>query len=149
MGIFDFFKKKPKFQDDLFGALGYITFKDESKNFYNGDIYFQGFSIGITIDADEKGPNKAQKDFFKTLDNEYVSIKEEIILPFLKEELADNIEESGLSKFDTEFELDSISIERFTNQEAVWSITYDAKPMRHFVTIDFEGMTPKNMNIDG
>ena len=32
MGIFDIFKKKPKFIDDVFGELSYTTLKDSLKN---------------------------------------------------------------------------------------------------------------------
>ncbi|AWG21843.1 hypothetical protein FFWV33_10010 [Flavobacterium faecale] len=149
MGLFDFFKKQPKFQDEVFGLLTYNVFKDNTKNFYSGDILFQGFLIGITIDAKDKGPSQLQKDFFKKLTSDYKNIKDEIILPFLQIELEDTIEESGLANFDTEFELDGISIGYISNQKTEWSVTYDSKPMRHFVTIDFDGMTPKDMMIDG
>ncbi|WP_338378813.1 hypothetical protein [uncultured Flavobacterium sp.] len=149
MGIFDIFKKKPKFVDDLFGELGYTTFKDSSKNFYDGEVKFQGKEIGINIDADENGPTIEQKEFFKKLDNEYSEIKENIILPFLRKELEDNIEDSGLENFDSEFDFDGISIGKIKNEKTEWSITYDSKPMRHYVSIDFIGMKPEHMTIDG
>ena len=149
MGIFDIFKKKPKFVDELFGELGYTTFKDSSKNFYDGEVKFQGKEIGINIDADENGPTIEQKDFFKKLDDEYSEIKEKIILPFLRNELEDNIEDSGLENFDSEFEFDGISIGKIKNEKTEWSITYDSKPMRHYVSIDFIGMEPEHMTIDG
>ena len=149
MGIFDFFKKKPKFVDELFGELGYTKFKDSSKNFYDGQVNFQGNFIGISIDADENGPTNEQKEFFKKLNTEYNKIKENIILPFLRNELEDNIEDLGLNNFDNKFEFDEISIGRIKNEKTKWSITYDSKPMRHFVSIDFMGMKPKYMTIDG
>jgi hypothetical protein len=149
MGIFDFFKKKPKFVDELFGELGYTKFKDSSKNFYDGQVNFQGNFIGISIDADENGPTNEQKEFFKKLNTEYNKIKENIILPFLRNELEDNIEDLGLNNFDNKFEFDEISIGRIKNEKTEWSITYDSKPMRHFVSIDFMGMKPKYMTIDG
>jgi hypothetical protein len=148
MGIFDFFKKKPKFVDELFGELGYTKFKDSSKNFYDGQVNFQGNFIGISIDADENGPTNEQKEFFKKLNTEYNKIKENIILPFLRNELEDNIEDLGLNNFDNKFEFDEISIGRIKNEKTEWSITYDSKPMRHFVSIDFMGMKPKYMTID-
>ncbi len=149
MGIFDIFKKKPKFNDEVFGELGYTTFKDSSKNFYDGEVNFQGKLTGISLDADEKGPTSEQKEFFKKLDKEYYNIKENIILPFLKKELEDNIEDTGLNNFDNEFEFDGISIGRIKSGKTEWSITYDSKPMRHYVSIDFEEMKPKHMTIDG
>uniref|UniRef100_UPI004049C6CA hypothetical protein n=1 Tax=Flavobacterium sp. TaxID=239 RepID=UPI004049C6CA len=149
MGIFDIFKKKPKFVDDLFGELGYTKFKDSSKNFYDGEVNFQGKLIGISLDADENGPTNEQKDFFKKLNQEYNEIKENIILPFLKKELEDYIEDAGLNNFDKEFDFDGISISQIKKGKIEWSITYDSKPMRHFVSIDFVGMEPINITIDG
>jgi hypothetical protein len=149
MGIFDIFKKKPKFVDELFGELGYTKFKDSSKNFYDGEVKFQGILIGVNIDADENGPTNEQKDFFKNLNTEYNEIKENIILPFLRNELEDNIEDAGLNNFDNEFKFDGISIGRIKNIKTEWSITYDSKPMRHYVSIYFEGMKPKYITIDG
>ena len=149
MGIFDIFKKKPKFIDDLFGELGYTTFKDSSKNFYDGQVKFQGKEIGINLDADENGPMIEQKEFFKKLDNEYSEIKENIILPFLRKELEENVINSGIENFHLEFEFDGISIGKIKNQKTEWSITYYSKPMRHSVSIDFIGMEPEYMTIDG
>ncbi|WP_299888258.1 hypothetical protein [uncultured Lacinutrix sp.] len=149
MGIFDIFKKKPKFNDEVFGELGYTIFKDPSKNFYAGEVTFQGKLIGISLNADENGPTNDQKEFFKKLDKEYSNIKESLILPFLKKELEDNIDDTGLNNFDNEFKFDGISIGRIKNEKTEWSITYDSKPMRHYVSIDFEEMEPKHMTIDG
>lgn len=149
MGIFDFFKKKPKYIDEFFGELGYTKFKDASKNFYDGQVNFQGSLIGISLDADENGPTEKQKEFFKKLNSEYHQIKKSIIIPFLKKELEDHLEESGLHNFDHEFEFDGISIGPIKNEKTEWSITYDSKPMRHYVSIDFEGMEPKHVTIDG
>ncbi|CAM3999345.1 hypothetical protein FLJU110815_11275 [Flavobacterium jumunjinense] len=149
MGIFDIFKMKPKFVDDFFGELNYRSLKVTSKSYYAGQVQFQGNLIGIILTADEKGPTDEQKIFFKKLDSEYIIIKENIILPFLKKELEDNLEESGLENFDSQFDSDAISIGEIKNENTEWSITYDAKSMRHFVTIDFEGMQPKYMSIDG
>ena len=149
MGFFDIFKKKPKFTDDLFGELTYNTFKDTSQNFYEGNVPFQESSIGIGLDADENGPTKEQKEFFKKLNTDYNHIKETIIIPFLKKELEDALEHTGLNDFDYQFEFDGISIERIKDEIVKWSITYYSKPMRHYVTIDFEGMEPKFIGIDG
>ena len=135
MGLFDIFKKKPKFTDDIFGELGYTTFKDSAKNFYDGEVRFQRKLIGIIIEADENGPTGKQKDFFKKIDKEYITIKDNIIIPFLKKELEDHIEEAGLNNFDSEFEFDAITIGQFKNESIEWSITYDSKPMRHYVSI--------------
>ena len=58
MGLFKFFNKKPKFIDGTFGELGYTTFKDATKNFYDGEVVFQEQKIGVVIDSDEQDPTK-------------------------------------------------------------------------------------------
>ena len=149
MGFFNIFKKKPKFTDDLFGELTYVTYKDASLNCYEGTIHFQGSAISIGLDAGENGPTKAQKEFLKKLDTEYHHIKETIIIPFLKKELEGALKHTGLDDFDNQFEFEGISIERIKDENVKWSITYDSKPMRHYVSIDFENMEPILVGIDG
>jgi len=63
MGLLDIFKKKPKFVDELFGELGYTTFSDKTKNFYDGTVPFDQQQIGINLDADENGQLKFKKNF--------------------------------------------------------------------------------------
>jgi hypothetical protein len=89
MGLFDIFKKKPKIVDDLFGELGYTTFKDSQKNFYDGTATIDSQQIGVNLDADENGPTAQQKEFFIKLRDNYKSFKTEILIPFLKKELED------------------------------------------------------------
>lgn len=149
MGIFDLFKRKPKFNDAFFCDLGYTTFKDSSKNFYDGEVKFQDTEIGIIINADRYGPTLEQKEFFKKLDDNYLEIKEKIILPLLRKKLEHNIKDSGLENFDSEFNFDGILIGKINNGKTEWSITYDSKPMKHYVSIDFIGMHPEYMTIDG
>ncbi|MGH1385215.1 hypothetical protein [Kordia sp.] len=149
MGFFNLFKKKLKLTDDLFGELTYMTSKDASLNVYEGNVRFQGSYIGIGVDADENGPTKEQKEFFKKLDATYNHIKENIIIPFLKKELEDALEHTGLEDFDNQFEFDGISIERIKDENVKWSITYYSNPMRHYVTVDFVNMEPTLTGIDG
>lgn len=149
MRLFDFFKSKPKFIDDTFGELKYYTFKDSTKNYYEGMVMFQGCRIGIIIDANENGPTTKQKDFYKQLNSKYQDIKEFIILPFLKKELEDNIEKVNLDEFDKQFQFDGISIDKFEKEEVEWSITYNSLSMKHYVSIDFQDMEPLYMTIDG
>lgn len=149
MGLFNLFKKKPKFIDEFFGELSYSTFNDSSKNFYDGIVSFENVLIGVTIEADELGPTDQQKSFFKSIEDNYSDIKNGIILPYLRIELDENVKESGLDDFEYEFKLDGISIGILKNKKRVWSLIYDANLMRHYVTIEFEDLEPIHMNIDG
>ena len=137
MGLFDIFKKKPKFEDDFFGQLGYTKFKNSTKNFFDGEIVFQGKLMGINIYADENGPTMDQREFFEKLNNRYSKIKVDIILPYLRKELEDWIEESVFKNFDAEFEFDGISIGRIKGDKTEWSLNYNSYPMKHWVSIDF------------
>lgn len=146
MELFRIFKKKQKFNDDFFGLLNYQKFKDSSKNFYEGEMMFQNTKTGILIEADENGPTNTQKEFFKKLEHDYPKIKNDIIIPFIKKEFEDTIEELDLANFDSGFEFDGISMNRNKNN---WGITYYSNTMRHYISIDFQGMTPLHIQIDG
>lgn len=150
MGIFDLFKKKPKFTDDLFGELRYTTFRDTSRNFYDGTVVFDQKEISVTIEADEKGPTKKQKDFYAHLRNHYPAMKADVIIPYLKKELDDWEDEHQIIDFDNEFTLDGISLPRITDQPVHWSLTLYSIAISHYVTIAFIDLDPQNgIIVDG
>ena len=75
MGIFDIFKKKPKFVDELFGELGYQTFRDSSKNFYEGEVNFHeedAYQVSAKVRAFNPWPGA----FFYDQKNQLVKILE-------------------------------------------------------------------------
>jgi hypothetical protein len=43
MGLFDLFKKPQTIQDDFFGTLTFMTFKDSTKNYFEGRGTGRGF----------------------------------------------------------------------------------------------------------
>ena len=129
MGFFDIFKKKLKFNDDIFGELGYTIFKDPLKNFYDGTIIFNLQEIGINIDADENGPTIEQKDFYIKIRDNYNSIKNDIIIPYLNKELIDWLDGNL--------------------QQIEWSFTFYCKKIDHYVTIDFKDLNPQCNTVDG
>ncbi len=147
MKILNFFRKKRKFIDDIFGALAYKTSKDESENFYYGEVKFQGEYIGIDITANENGPTKEQKKFFNKLNIEYIEINEKIILPFLKEEFEGNVEKAVIEKIDSEFKLDGMTIGIIKNDKIEWEITYLSILLKCYVLVGFLEMEPKYIKI--
>ena len=150
MGIFDIFKKKPKFVDEVFGELEYTTFRDKSKNFYDGTITFDKQQCGINLEADENGPTTEQKEFFRELCNKYPILKKDILIPFLNKEMEDWAEKSQILDFDKEFELDSISFPIITRRPVDWSLTLYSSKIEHWVTIDFIEWQPQSgVVIDG
>jgi len=150
MGIFDLFKKKPKFVDNLFGELNYTKFRDTAKNFYDGDVKFDSQKVGINIEADENGPTKSQKEFYTKLLNNYDTLKVDVIIPHLKKELEDWQEENEIIDFDKEFTIDGISLSRITNNTAHWSLTLYSVKINHYVTIEFINFEPQEgIIVDG
>ena len=149
MGIFDIFKKKPKFVDSLFGELNYTKFSDSTKNFYDGDTKFMSQKVGITIEADEDGPTERQKEFYTKLESEYSAIKVEVIIPYLKKGLEDWQEENEIIDFDKEFTIDGISLSRITDNSAHWSITLYSDKISHYVTIEFVNFALQGLIVDG
>ncbi|PBJ11914.1 hypothetical protein [Flavobacterium sp. ACN6] len=150
MGIFDIFKKKPKFVDDLFGELNYTKFSDTTKNFYDGDVEFDSQKVGIIIDADQNGPTESQKEFYTKLRAKYTSIKVEVIIPYLKKELEDWEEENQIIDFDQEFTIDGISLSRITDNSVNWSLTLYSTKINHYVTIEFIDLEPQEgIIVDG
>jgi hypothetical protein len=150
MALFDIFKKNPKFIDEVFGALSYTTFRDKSKNFYEGTVSFDSQQCGIDLDADENGPTVEQKCFFKELADNYPQLKREVLTPFLNKELADWTGNEIINDFDKEFELDGISLPIIDGKPVHWSLTLYSNKIKHFVTIDFAEWEPKvGVAIDG
>lgn len=150
MGIFDIFKKKPKFVDSLFGELNYTKFRDATKNFYDGDVQFDSQKIGITIDADENGPTQSQKEFYTKLESNYASIKVDVIIPYLKKELEDWEVENQIIDFDKEFTIDGISLSNVTDNSFHWSLTLYSTKINHYVTIEFIDLEPQEgIIVDG
>ncbi|CAH0336016.1 hypothetical protein FVB9288_01688 [Flavobacterium sp. CECT 9288] len=150
MGIFDIFKKKPKFVDGLFGELNYTKFSDTTKNFYDGDVKFDSQKVGINIDADENGPTESQKEFYTKLLSNYASIKVDVIIPYLKKELEDWEEENQIIDFDKEFTIDGISLSSITDNSVHWSLTLYSTKINHYVTIEFIDLEPQEgIIVDG
>lgn len=150
MGLFNLFKKPLRIQDETFGKMMYSKFKDTSKNFFEGQGLFkpQQKTIGFTIDADESGPTKDQKDFYHSIEKKYEQIKA-AMLPLLNRELIDWYDGNKIEDFDNEFELESIVIPRMDKAPVEWSLIYVAKKIKHWATIEFVDLEPKHVLIDG
>ncbi|MES2772914.1 MAG: hypothetical protein V4722_01930 [Bacteroidota bacterium] len=151
MGLFHIFKRKSKFVDDLFGELGYTTFRDKSKNFYDGTISFDFQQCGINLDADENGPTGEQKEFYKELCVKYPVLKKDVIIPFLNRELEGWSDKNPIiTDFEKELELDGISLPVIDGKPVHWSLTLYSSKIKHYVTIDFTEWQPQTgVQVDG
>ena len=149
MGLLDIFKRKRKIRDELFGEMGYTKFSDSLKDFYDGEVTFDSQNMGISVDADEHGPTKEQKEFYLKIRDNYPTIKKDIIIPFLNKEL-EQWQENKVIDFDKEFTLDGISISRITDKPVEWSMTLYSLKIHHYVTIEFVDLTPQEgVAVDG
>ncbi|WP_266366090.1 hypothetical protein [Tellurirhabdus rosea] len=73
MGLFDLFKKPAIVNDDFFGALRLVDFKDASKGYFEGKGHFAptGNDIEYIIQADKNGPTNEQKQFYRDLQSNF------------------------------------------------------------------------------
>lgn len=148
MGIFNLFNKKQKITDAFWGELVYTTFKDKTKNFYACNTLFNAEQIGVIIYADEAGPTTSQNSFYLSLCDHYPVIYKNKILPQLKSELQDWIENE--QHLDNLFSIDGVALRRITDPFPQWSLTLYCLKIDHFVTIDFVGFEPQEgVVIDG
>jgi hypothetical protein len=151
MGIFNWFKKPTIIQDDYFGRLRYMDFKDPSKGYFEGKGIFKPYNIEIEylIEADKSGPTINQREFYKNLEvnfDKYI----EAITPLITDEFSNWVEGFEIFDFKKEFELVAVTIPRFTTTPLIWDMSFTTiHDKDHHVTVDFEDDEPKNIMIDG
>jgi len=149
MGLFNLFKKKPPFIDPFFGELKYTASKHAS--FFDGKKWFApaGKEIAVLIDADEAGPVQAHYDFYAAVERDYGLLLTKII-PVIEDEFKNWKEDFVIKDFATEFPLEYIHITKQNEQPLKWEISYTSvHDLNHQFTVDFEGMEPMGVAIDG
>lgn len=149
MGLFNLFKKKPLFNDPFFGALKHHAFKKES--LFEGRIFFTpaGREIGLTIYAEATGLIQAQYDFYSTIEHDYAVLVNKII-PLIEDEFRNWKDDFVIKDFAKEFTLEHISIPKLDTRTLKWQISFTSiHDLNHHFTIDFEGMEPAAVMIDG
>ena len=82
MGIFSLFKKSTIVQDDFFGELRYMDFKDKTKGYFEGKGLFAPTKVEIEylIEADKSGPTDEQKEFYRDLQRNFEQYTQKIKL---------------------------------------------------------------------
>ncbi len=150
MGLFNFFKKTVKINDDTFGEMVVHKSKDPSNIDYDGECLFLPLNlmIGIGLNADEQGPSTQQKEFYKEIQAKYDELRE-ILRPVLNAELINWYNGKTIEDFDSELELESIMLPRFNGEDVEWSISYVVHKIDHWATVTLEGFEPKHLVIDG
>jgi len=151
MGLFNLFKKPVKIQDDLFGEMRSMDFKDKSKNYFEGKGYFAPTQskTDLLIDADIEGPTTAQKEFFIDLQNNFDQYIQKI-KPLIEDEFRNWKDNFEIQDFNKEFTLVHLTIPRMEVTPLKWEMAFTTiHDANHHVTIDFTDKEPTGILIDG
>lgn len=146
MGLFDFFKKPVKIQDEVFGELTI------DKGFVSGcDCFFKPLdkNIECLIDAGENGPNEEQRNFYKSIEQNYPLLRQKIV-PIMLDTFQNWKEDFEIKDFDSEFSLSSISLPKIDATPVVWQVCYSSIHDDHDFTIKVVDLNPEDrIAIDG
>ncbi len=151
MGFFNLFKKPPTIQDDFFGKLTFIDFKDSSKDYFEGRGKFlpTDSQIEYLIDGDISGPTKEQRDFYKKVEDSYDEIITKIT-PLIEEEFRNWQEDFVIKDFKKEFVPVGMKIPRLPAEGIAWDISFNTiHDANHQITVDFKNFEPDSILIDG
>ncbi|RYD97401.1 MAG: hypothetical protein EOP50_05735 [Sphingobacteriales bacterium] len=149
MRLFHFFKKEPAFIDPFFGALRFLDFK--SGSCFEGRKTFAptGVTLDVLIDADKEGPHPAQRDFFSEVERNFDLLKTRMT-PLIEEEFRNWKEDFIIREFDKEFSLVHLHIPRQDARPHQWELAFTSiHDPDHHITIEFEGLDPQGILIDG
>src|SRR6185436_13080470 len=113
MGLFNLFKKPTLIQDDFFGQLRFMDFKDSSKNYFEGKGLFKPTNneTEYLIQGDLEGPTEAQKEFYIKLQNNFEQYVQKM-KPLIEDEFRNWKEDFQINDFNNEFNLVCINIPR-------------------------------------
>jgi hypothetical protein len=151
MGLFNLLKKSPKFQDDFFGELTFIEFKDPSKNYFEGRISFKPGSkiTEALIPGDINGPDSGQKEFFIKLQDNFDDYVEKVI-PLIENEFRNWKEEFSIADFNKEFFLDCVTSPRIGTKPLKWELSFTTvHDKNHWIIIEFSDESPIGIRVDG
>ena len=151
MGLFDLFKKPQTIQDDFFGKLTFMSFKDPAKNYFEGKGKFRptGDEIEYFIDADLIGPTHEQRNFYNRVQDSYDELVSRIT-PLIEDEFKNWKEDFKIKNFKKEFTLVAVSIPRLNTNPTTWDMSFETiHDSDHQVTVDFKDFEPVGILIDG
>ena len=152
MGIFDFlFGKKHRIDDDFFGSMIQMTFKDNSKNYYECNISFQPITteIELGIEGNENGPIQIQKDFFSSIEKNYDKITASIT-PIIEDEFKNWKEDFKIIDFKKEFKPVYMFLPSCANKSVTWEIAFESDhDLNHQFTVTMNDLLALKVSIDG
>ena len=151
MGLFDLFRKPQTLQDDFFGTLTFISFKDAARNYCEGRGTFKptGNEIEFLIRCNEGGPAKEQQQLYIRIQDSYDEIVTRIA-PLIEKELKEWREDYKIKDFKKEFKPVSVEISRMSATSARWDMIFEANHEDELqVTVEFRNLEPEKVFIDG
>lgn len=153
MGLLSFIFGKPdKIEDEFFGTMTFFEFKKEpQKNYFECRRHFKPTdrTIEIGIDGDKPGITDEQKDFFKSIEENYSEICK-AVTPLIESEFGYWKEEFQIYDFQREFEAVYLSLPRSVIKPVVWEIAFESDHDRdHTFTLTMSDFEAKEILIDG
>ncbi|NBP67129.1 MAG: hypothetical protein EBU52_00125 [Cytophagia bacterium] len=153
MGLLDFiFGKSIKLENDFFGTMLFLEDKkDASKSYFECRRHFKPSDeiIEIGIDGDVTGPTQKQIDFFKSIEDNYLTITK-AISPLIEDEFGNWKEGFKITDFQKEFEPVYLRLPRCESKPIVWEIAFESDHDRnHTFTLTMSDFDAREIVIDG
>ena len=151
MGLFDLFKKPQTIQDDFFGTLTFMSFKDSTKNYFEGKGKFKptGDTIEYFVSGDLTGPTNDQREFYNKLQDTYDEITSKVT-PLIEDEFKNWKDDFKIKDFKKEFKLVAVTIPRLQTKPTTWNMSFETiHDDNHQITVDFKDLEPDGIVIDG
>ncbi|KQT17509.1 hypothetical protein ASG31_08870 [Chryseobacterium sp. Leaf404] len=153
MGLLDFiFKKTIKLENEFFGTMLFQADKKDSlKSYFECKRHFKPSDqkIEIGIDGEITGPTQKQIDFFKSIEDNYLTITKSIT-PLIEDEFGNWKDGFKIIDFHKEFEPVYLRLQRCISKPIIWEIAFESEHDRNhtftFIMWDFEA---KEILIDG
>jgi hypothetical protein len=146
MGLFDFFKKPAKVQDEVFGEMTI------EKGLINAACLFLPLNaiIECNLESNENGPTDDQRAFYKSIEQNYSQLRAKIV-PIMQDTFRNWKEDFEIIDFDKEFTLTYISLPAIDSKPVQWEISYTSvHDLNHNFNIIVNDLTPENdVAVDG
>jgi hypothetical protein len=151
MGLFDLFKKPQVIKDEFFGTLRFMSFKDSSKDYFEGKGKFKptGDIIEYFIKGDIIGPTVEQRDFFNKIQDSYDEIIAKVS-PIVEDEFKNWKDDFKILDFKKEVRLVAVTIPRIQARPLIWDMSFESiHEHDHQIVIDFKDFEPDASTLDG
>lgn len=140
MGILDLFRKPLAVDDNVFGSLKLITFKDPAKNYFEGEIVFKptGHTVELVIEASQATPSAAQKKLYTDVLESYQGLTVKMA-PLVQKAIS----RDRITNFGKEFRALTLKIFRTSSGPARWEMSFESTDEEgEQFTVEFKGLEP-------